>query len=115
MLKEALAVSGICMDAESSAGAQGKFFLGALVQKFFRKKFSGGVRYNCFPAILPRFFIPNFGTLPPKNQISCQQKSYRGPLNLGARGNLTPPAPPLGDPGYMDCELIILTVLQCCP
>jgi hypothetical protein len=62
--------------AESLAGARGKFFLGAPIAKFFQEKFFRTRRCNCFPATLPQFFIPNFGTLPKKTNILPFARKY---------------------------------------
>ena len=113
-------------------GPGANFFRGPYFKNFYRKKIFGQqpppppcrqlyfpneyvvIAFNCFF----QFFIPNFGTLPNKNPISCplhrnispkkmtgaQQKISRGPQNLGAQENpppLPPSPPPLGSPvGY---------------
>ena len=93
-------------------GPGAKFLGGALFQFFGQQQpppppFFGRVRSNCFPATLPQIFIPNFGTLPPKNKYLAlcaeifRPKKWLGPniKFLGAprawgTGAICPPPPP---------------------
>ena len=68
---------------ELGGGPEQIFFRGSYFKKFSGKNVfgqqqppPGRVRCNCFPATLPQFLIPNFGTLPKKTNILSFARKY---------------------------------------